>query len=115
MKNSTFCLVPRGRRLGSFRHLEAMSYGCIPVVLSDNWVEPFDEIIDWSATSIHFNESSLLLVPEMLRDIDDEAVIKLREANLRLYRKYFSSIRRIILTTMSIIQQRIFGKTQSGT
>lgn len=107
MKESTFCLVPRGRRLGSFRFLEALSYGCIPVILSDGWVEPFDEIIDWSCAAVQFDESLLFQVPDMLRDISKQAIVSMRQNCLGLYEKHFSTTQKIILTSLSILERRI--------
>ncbi len=55
---SLFSFVPRGDALFSYRFLEAMSFGCIPIVLSDGWVLPFDRLIDWN--------SILVRVPEQM-------------------------------------------------
>ena len=107
MLNSTFCLVPRGRRLGSYRFLEALGSGCIPVVLSNDWVKPFSSVIDWSSVVIDGDERLLLNLPEVLRSISWRKIAKMRSACLRIYDFYFSSIEKIILTTIKILEQRI--------
>lgn len=107
LRDSTFCLIPRGRRLGSFRFLEALSYGCIPVILSDNWVKPFDEIIDWSRATVQFDESYLLQVPDTLRDIDKATIANMRKYCLDIYDRYFSTTEKIILTALRLLERRI--------
>ena len=69
LSNSTFCLVPRGRRLGSFRFLETLQAGCLPVILSNGWQLPFAEVLDWSAASLSMDERQLMQVPELLHSV----------------------------------------------
>ena len=107
MENSTFCLIPRGRRLGSYRFLEALSIGCIPVLLSNDWVKPFDEVIDWKQVVVDADERQLFQLPEMLRSLDPQRIRRMRLLSLAIYDTYFSSVERIVLTTVDILADRI--------
>ncbi len=57
LEQSDFALVPRGDALFSYRLLEVMSFACIPVILSDGWVLPFDRTLDWDGIGLHVPES----------------------------------------------------------
>lgn len=107
MNESIFCLTPRGRRLGSFRFLEALNYTCIPVVLGDGWVWPFSELIDWSTAAVQFPESDIFLVPDTLKDFSRHNIRIMQMKCRDLYDRYFASINKIVLTTLEIIDMRI--------
>jgi hypothetical protein len=64
--------------LGSFRFLEALSMGCIPVVLSNSWVLPFSEVIDWSSAVIVADERLLLQIPDQIRSISSFEIESMR-------------------------------------
>ncbi|KAH8394774.1 hypothetical protein KR222_005199 [Zaprionus bogoriensis] len=107
LQNSTFCLVPRGRRLGSFRFLEALQAGCIPVLLSNAWVLPFESKIDWKQAAIWADERLLLQVPDIVRSISAERIFALRQQTQVLWERYFGSIEKIVFTTFEIIRERL--------
>ncbi|KAL4096710.1 hypothetical protein QTP88_021613 [Uroleucon formosanum] len=107
LKNSTFCLVPRGRRLGSYRFLEALQAGCIPVLLSNNWALPFDEVIDWNKAVIWADERLLFQVPEVIHSISEIKLFALRQQTQILWEQYFNTIEKIVFTTFEIIKERL--------
>lgn len=47
-----------------YRFLEALQAGCIPVLLSNSWVLPFESKIDWKMAAIWADERLLLQVSD---------------------------------------------------
>ncbi|XP_057309683.1 exostosin-1a-like [Hydractinia symbiolongicarpus] len=114
LANSTFCLVPRGRRLGSFRFLEAMQYGCIPVLLSNGWQLPFEEVLDWSKFSLNINENMLLQLPDIIRGISDDEILAKKQQTRFIYHTYFASVEKITHTTLQVLRRRITSHMQQS-
>nr|XP_027208304.1 exostosin-1b-like [Penaeus vannamei] len=107
LRNSTFCLVPRGRRLGSFRFLEVLQAGCVPVLLANGWELPFSEVIDWSRSALWADERLLLQVPDMVRSINASQILQMRQQTQLMWNQYFSSIQKIVFSTLEIVADRV--------
>jgi hypothetical protein len=93
---SCFAFVPRGDRLFSYRLLEVMAFGCVPIILSDGWVLPFDRCIPWTEISLHLPESSIRHLPEILQRIPRDQVIALQTRVIAAYRRFFGSFDLIV-------------------
>ena len=102
--------MPRGRRLGSFRLIETVRAGCVPVVLADGWVLPFSELIDWSQAAVVADERLLLQVPEIVRSIPPARVFQMRQKTQLLWEDYFSSVDTIAGRTLEVKEGRREGK-----
>ncbi|EEC14351.1 exostosin-1, putative [Ixodes scapularis] len=100
MENATFCLVPRGRRLGSFRFLEALQAGCVPVLLANGWELPLAEVVHWGRAALRGDERLLLQVPDTLRSLPRSRVHQLRQQSQLLWETYFSSVDKIVLAVL---------------
>ena len=56
MLHSRFCFILSGDAPWSFRLMDVLSAGCIPVIFADTWVLPFDSSIDWKQYVIRIDE-----------------------------------------------------------
>ncbi|CAF1067833.1 unnamed protein product [Adineta steineri] len=116
LQQSRYCLVPSGRRLYSYRLLETLQYGCIPVIITNDdelIILPFSEIIDWSKSVIIYSNSSLSLLPYYLKMISKTQRNDMQKQCLTIWLEYFSSIQRIVLTALHILNDRFISSFSS--
>lgn len=61
MGSSHFCLVPEGTSSWTNHLYESFFAGCIPLILSDRYVLPFQDLIDWPSLSIRWPQDAVSL------------------------------------------------------
>ncbi|CAK9176691.1 unnamed protein product [Ilex paraguariensis] len=59
MKSSKYCICAKGYEVHTPRVVESIYYECVPVIISDNYVPPFFEILDWEAFSVFVSEKDI--------------------------------------------------------
>ncbi|MEO2173769.1 MAG: exostosin family protein [bacterium] len=97
---SKFAILPRGHGYAlSYRMIESMNAGCIPVIISDGYILPFQHIIDYSKCSIRISESEIDSLPQILESRESDAQSMQRNV-LDYYERYFSTTEKIIHTSL---------------
>ncbi|KAL0751156.1 hypothetical protein Bca101_033159 [Brassica carinata] len=88
MKSSKYCLCPKGYEVNSPRVVESIFYECVPVIISDNFVPPFFEVLDWSAFSVIVAEKDIPRLKEILMSIPEEKYVKMQMAVRKAQRHF---------------------------
>ena len=104
MKKSVFALVPRGDCLFSYRLLEAISYGCVPVILADGWVLPFDRSIDWPSMSVTIPESEIPSLPQRLQRFGPKRLADMQMSLRRIWHSRLRTLEVIVETLLAELE-----------
>lgn len=85
---SKFVLCPRGYGWNSFRIAEALQYGAMPVIISDEWREPTDAFVDF--TCVEILQMQVFDIDRILKHIERYSGSTMAEAAKKCYEKYFT-------------------------
>ncbi|XP_051920049.1 exostosin-2-like [Hippocampus zosterae] len=108
LQESSFCVVLRGARLGQAALSEVLQAGCVPVILADSYILPFSEVLDWKRASVVIPEEKLSEMYTILKSIPHRQVEEMQRQARWFWEAYFSSMKAIGLTTLQIINDRIY-------
>jgi len=88
-RNSTFTLAPAGYGKWTYRFFNAIQWGSIPVLFSDDYIKPFSNIIPYNSFSITLHEKDILNVDKTLRTISSREIEQYKE-NLKANQSKFT-------------------------
>jgi len=79
-RNSLFTLAPAGYGRWTYRFFQAIQWGSIPVLLSDDYVKPFEDTIPYDDFCITVPETEVRRIDEILRSFSSSDVSRLQNA-----------------------------------
>nr|POE71596.1 putative glycosyltransferase [Quercus suber] len=88
MKSSKYCICARGYEVHTPRVVESIFYECVPVIISDNYVPPFFEVLNWEAFSVIIQEKDIPNLRNILLSIPQEKYLAM-QLRVKKVQKHF--------------------------
>ncbi|KAH7425595.1 hypothetical protein KP509_11G061400 [Ceratopteris richardii] len=109
LMNTTFGLAPAGRSPSSYRLLEILSAGAIPVLIADNYVKPFEGMIQWNRCLMEFSTSEIEKILSKLRRIQRAEMQSRQRYCLFVYQQYLKDDVTIASSLVQMLYRRFNG------
>lgn len=72
MRSSKYCICAMGYEVNSPRIIEAIYQDCVPVIIADHIVLPFNDVLNWEKFSVSLPESEVPNMKRILKGIPDK-------------------------------------------
>ena len=107
LANTTFSLVVGGHSIFSPRLLEVLAAGAIPVIVADEWVLPYSDVIDWEAVAVQVPYRRWNETVEILRGIGEEKRRGYKEMGRVVYERHFITFAAHFDSLLQVLQARL--------
>ncbi|WVY98219.1 hypothetical protein V8G54_030370 [Vigna mungo] len=88
MRKNKFCLCPSGSEVASARVVEAIYSGCVPVLISEHYVPPFSDVLNWKSFSVEVSVKDIPNLKEILKSISPRQYIRMQR-RVKQIRRHF--------------------------
>lgn len=88
MRKSRFCLCPSGYEVASPRVVEAIYTGCVPVLISDHYVPPFSDVLNWKSFSVEVSVKDIPNLKNILMSISTRQYIRMQRRVAQIRRHF---------------------------
>ncbi|KAK3184583.1 hypothetical protein Dsin_031869 [Dipteronia sinensis] len=88
LKKSKFCICPSGYEVASPRIVEAIYAECVPVLISQHYVLPFSDVLDWDSFSIQVPVSEIPNLKKILMGIPEDQYVRMYE-RVKMVQRHF--------------------------
>ncbi|KAH1081651.1 hypothetical protein J1N35_021412 [Gossypium stocksii] len=88
LKNSRFCLCPSGYEVASPRIVEAIYAECVPVLISDGYVAPFSDVLNWKSFSVQIAVKDIPNIKKILMGISQRQYLRMQRRVKQVQRHF---------------------------
>ncbi|CAK9146685.1 unnamed protein product, partial [Ilex paraguariensis] len=88
MRKSKYCICPSGYEVASPRMVEGLYMGCVPVLIKDNYVTPFSDVLNWKTFSVIIPVKDIPNLKKILMGIPQKQYIKMQRRGMQVRRHF---------------------------
>lgn len=88
MKSSRFCICPSGYEVASPRIVEAILAECVPVLISEYYVVPFSDALDWKSFSVSIRVKDIPELKNILASVSWSHYTRMRRRVKQVQRHF---------------------------